>query len=136
MPAPACALSSCLPVADGKERRREEDERLVQDILIPTDGSELAAKAIEHGVLFAREIGAKVTAVAVTEPFHVLAVAPSQIEYTASEYKKHAEADAAKALGVASAAAERAGVACETMHVEHPHIYQAIIVPLPRRGAT
>jgi nucleotide-binding universal stress UspA family protein len=32
------------------------------NILIPTDGSELAGKAIEHGIGLARRIGAKVTA--------------------------------------------------------------------------
>ena len=100
---------------------------MYQNILIPTDGSHLAAKAVEHGVLLAKEIGAKVTAVMVTEPFHMLLVAPSQIEYTRAEYKKHVDAEAEKALGVVSAAAKQAGVACETLHVEHEHVYQAII---------
>ena len=54
---------------------------MYKNILIPTDGSELAAKAVEQGVLFAKEIGAKITAMTVTEPFHLLSVAPSQLEY-------------------------------------------------------
>jgi nucleotide-binding universal stress UspA family protein len=29
------------------------------DILIPTDGSELAGKAVQHGIAFAKPIGAK-----------------------------------------------------------------------------
>ena len=45
---------------------------MFRNILIPTDGSDLAAKAVEHGVHFAKEIGAKITAVTVTEPFHFL----------------------------------------------------------------
>ena len=36
--------------------KREED-KLFKNILVPTDGSELAAKAVEQGVLFAKEIG-------------------------------------------------------------------------------
>jgi nucleotide-binding universal stress UspA family protein len=40
---------------------------LFRNILIPTDGSDLAAKAVEQGVLFAKEIGAKITAVTVIE---------------------------------------------------------------------
>ena len=95
--------------------------------MIPTDGSDLAAKAIEQGVLFAKEIGAKITAVTVTEPFHLLSVAPSQLEYTPIEYKKHAEAQANKVLGVVSAAAKSAGVVCDPLHVEHELVYQAII---------
>jgi nucleotide-binding universal stress UspA family protein len=100
---------------------------LYTNILIPTDGSVLAAKAVEQGVLFAKEIGAKITAMTVTEPFHLLSVAPSQLEYTPIEYKKHAEAHAEKVLGTVTAAAELAGVTCETLHVEHEQVYQAII---------
>jgi len=54
---------------------------LYKNILIPTDGSDLATMAVKQGVVFAREIGAKVTGVTVTEPFHLIAIAPSQIEY-------------------------------------------------------
>ena len=100
---------------------------MYKNILIPTDGSELAAKAVEQGVLFAKEIGAKITAVTVTEPFHLLSVAPSQLEYTPGEYKKHAEAHAEKVLGTVSAMAKLAGVDCETLRVEHEQVYQAII---------
>jgi nucleotide-binding universal stress UspA family protein len=100
---------------------------LFKNILVPTDGSDLAVKAVEQGVLFAKEIGAKITAVTVTEPFHLLSVSPSQLEYTPIEYKKHAEAHAEKVLGVVSTAAKSAGVVCETLHVEHDQIYQAII---------
>jgi nucleotide-binding universal stress UspA family protein len=98
-----------------------------KNILVATDGSDLAAKAVEEGIRFAKEIGAKITAVTVTEPFHVLSLVPSQLEYTPIEYKKHAEAHAEKVLGTVSAAAKLAGVACETLHVEHEHVYQAII---------
>ena len=97
------------------------------NILIATDGSELAAKAVEQGILFAKEIAAKITAVTVTEPFHMLSVSPSQLEYTPIEYKKHAEAQANKVLGVVSAAAKSAGVVCDPLHVEHELVYQAVI---------
>ncbi len=100
---------------------------MFKNILIPTDGSALAAKAVEEGVLFAKEIGAKITAVTVTKPFQLLSVEPSQLEYTPIEYKKHAEAHAEKVLGTVSATAKSAGVECETLHTEHEHVYQAII---------
>jgi nucleotide-binding universal stress UspA family protein len=100
---------------------------LYKNILIPTDGSDLAAKAVEQGVLFAKEIGAKITAMTITEPFHLLSVAPNQLEYTPIEHKKYGEAYAENVLGTVSAAAKLAGVACETLHVEHEHVYQAII---------
>jgi nucleotide-binding universal stress UspA family protein len=44
--------------------------------LFPTDESYLAFKAVEHVIAFAREIGAKITAVTVTEPFCAFALAP------------------------------------------------------------
>ena len=100
---------------------------MFKNILVPTDGSDLATKAVEQGILFAKEIGAKITAVTVTEPFHLLSVAPSQLEYTPIECKKHAKAQAEKVLGAVSAAANSAGIVCETFHVEHEQIYQAII---------
>ena len=100
---------------------------MFKNILIPTDGSDLASTAVDQGVLFAKEIGAKITAMTVTEPFHLVSIAPSQLEYTPIEYKKHAEASAAKVLGIVLAAAKSAGVSCETLHVEHEHVYQAII---------
>jgi nucleotide-binding universal stress UspA family protein len=100
---------------------------LFKNILIPTDGSDLAAKAVEQGVLFAKEIGAKITAMTVTEPFHLLSVEQIQLEYTPIEYKKHAEIQADKVLGTVSAAAKSAGVICDVLHVEHELIYQAII---------
>ena len=100
---------------------------MFKHILVPTDGSDLAAKAVEQGVLFAKEVGAKITALTVTEPFHLVSVAPSQLEYTPIEYKKHAEAHAEKVLDTVSAAAKSTGVICETLHVEHAQVYQAII---------
>ena len=97
------------------------------NILIPTDGSDLAAKAVEQGVLFAKEIGAKITAVTVTEPFHLLSVKPSQLAYTPIEYEKYAKVHAEKVLGAVLAAAKSAGIVCDILHVEHELVYQAII---------
>jgi len=54
---------------------------MFKNILIPTDGSERATTAVKHGVDFAKEIGAKVTGLTVTEPFHVWSLKPSQLEH-------------------------------------------------------
>ena len=100
---------------------------MFKNILVPTDGSDLAAKAVEQGVLFAKEIGAKITAMTVTEPFNVLSLSPSELGYTPIEYKKYAETYAEKRLESVSAAANAADVVCETLHVEHEQVYLAII---------
>jgi len=54
-------------------------------------------------------------------------LAPSQLEYTRDEYKRHTDAYAEKTLGAVVAAAERAGIACETLHLEREQVYEAII---------
>lgn len=64
------------------------------NILIPTDGSELAGKAVEHGIALAKRIGAKVTVLTVLPPFHIITTDTQMIEDTPAEYKarmqKHA----------------------------------------------
>ena len=100
---------------------------MFKNILIPTDGSDLAATAVDHGLAFAKEIGAKVTAVTVTEPFAVFALAPSQLEYTREEYEKRATDYAERVLTALSNSARLAGVPCETVHVQRAHVYEAII---------
>jgi len=105
-----------------------------KNILVPTDGSELAVKAVEQSVLFAREAGAKITAVTVTEPYPLAAVTASKPD-APLEYKKLAEAHAEKVLDAVSVAARQAGVTCETLRMERAQVYQAISMPLPPGGA-
>ena len=57
------------------------------NILIPTDGSELAGKAVEHGIDLAKRIGAKVTVLTVLPPFHTFTTDTQMIEDTPAQYK-------------------------------------------------
>ena len=41
---------------------------MYKHILVPTDGSELSKKAVDHGIGLAKALNAKVTAVTVSEP--------------------------------------------------------------------
>lgn len=100
---------------------------MYKHILIPTDGSELAWKAVQSGMAFAKEIGAKITVLTVTVPFHVFTLDPQVVEDTADQYKKRVQADTAKLFGDVARAAKAAAIACETVQVEHEHPYQAII---------
>jgi nucleotide-binding universal stress UspA family protein len=96
-------------------------------ILIPTDGSELAAKAVQHGIALAKRIGAKVTALTVLPPFHTFTTDAQMIEDTPAQYKARMQNHADKTLGAVAHAAQAASVACEMVQVEHEHPYQAII---------
>jgi nucleotide-binding universal stress UspA family protein len=100
---------------------------MFKNILIATDGSELAWKAVEHGIALAKSIGAKVTVVTVSLPFHVFTLDPLVVEDTADQYKVRIKEHAAKLLGGIANAAKSAGVACDTIQVEHEHPYQGII---------
>jgi nucleotide-binding universal stress UspA family protein len=104
----------------------EGDREMYKSILIPTDGSELANKAVQHGIALSHDIGAKITVLTVTVPFHILTTDPKMIEDTAAQYELRMEKHAAKVLEAAANAAKAAGVACDTVHVEHEHPYQAI----------
>ena len=104
------------------------------NILIPTDGSELAGKAVLHGIALAKRIGAKATALTVLPPFHVFTTDTQMLEDTPAQYKVRVQEHAAKTLGAVAQAAQASGVACEMVHVEHEHPYQAIIDTAEAKG--
>ena len=97
------------------------------NILIPTDGSELAGKAVEHGIALAKRIGAKVTVLTVTPPFHTFTTNTQMIEDTPARYKARMHEHAEKTLGGVANKAQAAGVPCETVEIEDEHPYRAII---------
>ena len=102
------------------------------DILIPTDGSELAGKAVDSGIALAKRIGAKVT-VTVSPPFQRFTTDRQSLEDGSGQYarmRKHAE----NILGAVAQAAQAAGIACEMVQVEHEHPYQAIIDTSESKG--
>ena len=104
------------------------------NILIPTDGSELAGKAVEHGIALAKRIGAKVTVLTVLPPFHTFTTDTQMIEDTPVQYKARMQKQAANTLGAVTHAAQAAGVACEAVQVEHEHPYRAIIDTAGSKG--
>ena len=101
---------------------------MYKNILISTDGSEVAQKGIDQGLALAKSLGAKVTIVTVTERFPVYAgphwiPGPAEIaDYDARQ------AEAATAyLADAKAAADRVGVEAETVHVPEAMPAEAIV---------
>ena len=98
-------------------------------ILIPTDGSELAGKGVQHGVALAKLIGAKITILTVLPPDMITADREVD-EIRKASKQKHAE----EVLGAVATQTQTAGVACETIQVEHEHPYQAIIDTADSKG--
>ena len=62
---------------------------MFRPILIPTDGSELAEKAVRYGVALAKEQAAKITAVTAHRPFHVATLDPEMLADTHEGYNLH-----------------------------------------------
>jgi nucleotide-binding universal stress UspA family protein len=100
---------------------------MFRHILIPTDGSELAGKAVNYGLALAKEQGAEVTAVTVSRPFHLMTLEPEMLTDRPDVYARHVAARMTKNLDVVSEAAKTVGVKCNALSVEHEHPYQGII---------
>src|ERR1700748_604652 len=89
---------------------------MYRHILIPTDGSELAARGVAHGLALAKFAGAKAFLIYVVEP--LLAVS----------------GDFASVLDHAAGEAKKAGVPCETIEVENMLPDQAIVRAAEEKG--
>src|SRR6516162_9735187 len=64
---------------------------MYRHILIPTDGSELAGRAVRHGLALAKSAGAKVTALTVEPSFDVYTVPASRVYEISGAFAEHAE---------------------------------------------
>src|SRR5215475_8567924 len=94
------------------------EQPMYKNILIATDGSELAHKAVDHGLELAKSVGAKVTAVIVEAPFNVFDVRASRQTQISTEFEHHAQAikqHATNVLGDVASAAKKAGLNCDTV---------------------
>jgi nucleotide-binding universal stress UspA family protein len=110
---------------------------MYRHILIPTDGSEMAHRAIAHGLSLAKSVGAKVTALTVEESFNVYDLPPSkmnEISGAFAEHTRHAKAHAANILGSAADSAKAIGVPCETLQMTHDRPYEAIVTTAKEKG--
>lgn len=107
---------------------------MYKNILIPTDGTVLSESALDKGLKFAKEIGAKVVVMTTIEPAPMMVAASVQIAEMQGRYHQHASETANQHLAQAQAKAKAAGVTCETTQVEHDHPYQAIIETAAKKG--
>jgi len=100
-------------------------------LLLPTDGSRLAAKAIREGVALAKALGARVTGVYVAPPFVTPIYSEAAAYYAGAfsprEYRRITEKIAKKALGTVERAAHAAGVSCRTRLVTDPQPWGGIL---------
>jgi nucleotide-binding universal stress UspA family protein len=110
---------------------------MYRHILIPTDGSELAHRAVVHGLSLAKAVGAKVTVVTVEASFNVYDVPASRVNLMTAafdEYAKHAREHATSILDGIANEAKAAGVQFETLQVIQDHPYEAIVATAKEKG--
>lgn len=107
---------------------------MYKHILIATDGSELAHKAVVQGLGLARALAAKVTAVTVTEPWTAVVPGEMGMAFPIDDYEKGAAQNAASLLAVVKAEADRVGMACETVHAPDTYPADGIINTAREKG--
>src|SRR5262245_26873930 len=104
---------------------------MYQKILVATDGSELARRALDHGLELAKAIGATVTIVNVTEPAALVGGGYASVAGTVidpvPELLQAMDAAAKGLLDDAKAAAAAAGVAADVVHVDNSYPAEGIV---------
>ena len=103
---------------------------MYKHILVPTDGSPLSAKAVKQAVAFAKSVGAKITALHVSQEFRQMMDEGFALP-AMDTYKKRFEAEAVKRsnalLDGVKSSANAADVQCDGVAVVNNLPYDAII---------
>lgn len=106
-------------------------------ILIATDGSDLAGKAVAHGLGLAKQTKAQVTIVTATADWSVSEMADLAergATEPVQEYERKAAAWAEKVLAKAAEAAKAAGVAATTYHAKDKAAADGIVEAARAKG--
>lgn len=106
---------------------------MFRKILVPTDGSELSAKAIAGAVEMAKRMGAKLVGMTAVEPYSFSTVAEYRPE-SLENYEARVKAAAQDRLQKLESAARAANVEVETSVARTFSPYDAIIETAQRTG--
>jgi len=119
-----------------RSRQLRPGEQSYRHVLIATDGSALAERAVAHGLRLAHALGARVTALVVEAPFSIHDL-PDSLKQTPEALGQHAELGrkhATQVLERVAEAAKAAGVACDTLQTEHSQPSEAILATAKAKG--
>jgi nucleotide-binding universal stress UspA family protein len=102
---------------------------MFKHVLLPTDGSPVARKAIKAGIGLAKELGAKVTAYYALDNLgsHVYAEGSIISSVTMKEMDLRSREQGAKFLAEVEKAAKAAGVVCKSLMTRPETAYQGIV---------
>jgi len=109
---------------------------MYKHILIPTDGSPTAEKAVVAGIDYAREVGAKVTLFTAVPEYHIPGEAElmSHRGLSLAEHESRSRQQAGETLAAAAARATSAGVAFDTDYAQSDRPSEGIIDAARRHG--
>lgn len=110
---------------------------MYRHILIATDGSELAQKAVVHGLQLAKSVGAKVSIVTATEMWSPVEMAEKVRQHQTDpvgSFERAAAERAAAVLEKAATDAKKLGVAIEKVHVADKTPERAILETQADKG--
>jgi len=106
---------------------------MYQRILVPTDGSELTARAVAAAIGLAKALGAEIHTLCVKEPFPYGAVAEMQ-PTPPQEFFDAQERSAVRHVKAVAEACAEAGVACHAETIEGVQPWEAIVAHAERKG--
>ena len=107
---------------------------MYKHLLIAIDDSVLAHGALEQGVALAKALNAKVTIVTVTEPWHAVVAGDAVVGFPVDDFESSNAAWAAEILKKAEGDAQKADVACDTLHVKDSYAAEGILEAAKERG--
>jgi nucleotide-binding universal stress UspA family protein len=108
---------------------------MFKHILIPTDGSELSAKAVSAGIALARECGARITG------YHAIEAVPPRLfaapyrgeEQALAEFEQRLTEVARQHIAGVAEDARRQGVEFEPLVQSAPSAYEGIVATAQKR---
>jgi len=106
---------------------------MFQRILVPTDGSDITAKAVSTAIGLARTLGATLYTISVKEPFPYSAISEMQ-PTPPQEFFEVQQRLASERVQAVRDACAAAGVPCEAYTVEALHAWEAIIEHAQQMG--
>jgi nucleotide-binding universal stress UspA family protein len=103
-------------------------------LLIATDGSELAQKAVDQGFALAKALNARATVINVTPRWTSTVYGQVPLSSPAENYNKHVAEEASKILSTVDDAAKKTEITCDTLHVKDRFPAEGIIETANARG--
>ena len=110
---------------------------MYKHVLVPTDGSELSAKAVQHAIDLAQSVGARLTAFYASPEYPTPIVAEGIVlePVSLADYEARANEEAREILEPVVRQAEAAGVACASEHLIASVPWEAILRAAGKVGA-